>query len=67
MSTNTAASRLGITLRTVYRVIDTGELPAYKSGRVARSHRGDVDTFIEASRIKPGALTHLHPPLDEDT
>ena len=34
MSTNTAAARLGITLRTVYRVIDADDLPAYKLGRV---------------------------------
>jgi len=34
---------------------------------VIRIQRGDVDAFIEASRVKPGALTHLHPRLDEDT
>ena len=41
--------------------------PAYKFGRVIRIQRGDVDAFIEASRVKPGALTHLHPRLDEGT
>ena len=67
MSTNNAAARLGITSRTVYRFIDAGDLPAYKFGRVIRIQRGDVDAFIEASRVKPGALTHLHPRLDEGT
>jgi len=67
MSTKDAAARLGITLRTVYRFIDAGDLPAYKFGRVIRSQRGDVDAFIEPSRVKPGALTHLYPPLDGDT
>ena len=67
MSTNNAAARIGVTIPTVYRVIDPDALPAHKFGRVARSHRGDVDAFIEASRVKPGALTHLYPPLDEDT
>ena len=67
MSTKDAAARLGITLRTVYRFIDAGDIPAHKFGRVIRIQRGDVDAFIEASRVKPGALTHLHPRLDEDT
>ena len=67
MSTNNAAARLGITSRTVYRFIDAGDLPAYKFGRVIRIQCGDVDAFIEASRVKPGALTHLYPPLDGDT
>jgi excisionase family DNA binding protein len=28
--------RLGVTLRTLYRLIDEGRLPAYKMGRVIR-------------------------------
>ena len=67
MSTKDAAARLGITLRTAYRFIDTGDLPAYKFGRVTRSRGGDVDAFIEASRAKPDALTRLHPRLDDNT
>jgi len=68
MSTNNAAARLGITLRTVYRFIDTDDPPpGHKSARVIRTQRGDVDAFTEASRVKPGTLTHLHPRLDEDT
>jgi len=67
MSTNNAAARLGITSRTVYRLIDAGDLPAYKFDRVIRIQRGDVDAFIEASRVEPGALTHLYPPLEDNT
>ena len=61
MSTQEAARRLGVTSRTLYRFIDEGSLAAYKMGRVLRLKRGDVDEFIERSRVKPGTLEHLYP------
>jgi excisionase family DNA binding protein len=61
MGTKDAASYLGITLRTLYRVIDEGQLPAYRFGRVIRVKRADVDGFVDSARIKPGELAHLYP------
>lgn len=61
LSTAQAARRLGVTSRTLYRFIDEGTLPAYKFGRVIRLQQGEVDQFIEASRIAPGTLEHLYP------
>lgn len=61
LSTQDAARRLGVTPRTLYRFIDVGDLPAYRLGRVIRLKAGDVDAFIEASRIEPGSLDHLYP------
>ena len=61
LSTKDAAERLGITLRSLYRFIDEGDLVAYKFGRVIRIQETDVDRFIEASRISPGSLEHLYP------
>src|SRR5436309_10622322 len=61
MSTGEAARRLGVTVRTLYRLIDEGELPAYKFGRVIRLQEGEVDDFIARSRIEPGKLQHLYP------
>ncbi len=61
LSTKEAAARLGITLRSLYRFIDEGDLVAYKFGRVIRIQEPDVDRFIEASRISPGSLEHLYP------
>lgn len=61
LSTKEATARLGVTLRTLYRFIDEGELPAYHFGRVIRLRASDVDAFIEASRIKAGDLRHLYP------
>jgi excisionase family DNA binding protein len=53
---------LGITLRSLYRFIDEGELDAYRFGRVIRLKEADLDSFIEACRIAPGSLEHLHLP-----
>ena len=63
MSTKEAAEYLGITLRSLYRFIDEGSLPAYKFGRVIRLKAEDVERFIEACRITPGSLEHLYPEL----
>jgi len=61
LSTKEASARLGITLRTLYRLIDEGQVPAYKFGRVIRLKEGEVETFIETARVEPGNLTHLYP------
>ena len=61
LSTKEASERLGITLRSLYRFIDEGDLVAYKFGRVIRIQAADVDRFIESSRIAPGSLEHLYP------
>ena len=61
MSTKDAADYLGVTLRSLYRFIDEGTLPAFKFGRVIRLKEEDVEKFIEQSRIAPGSLEHLYP------
>jgi len=61
LSTQSAAHRLGVSPRTLYRFIDQGDLPAYRMGRVIRLRASEVDAFIESTRIKPGTLEHLYP------
>lgn len=61
LSTREASEVLGITLRTLYRFIDEGQLAAYQFGRVIRLQATDVQRFIQTSRIAPGALKHLYP------
>lgn len=61
LSTAEASERLGVTLRTLYRLVDEGRLPAYKIGRVIRVKEDDVTAFIEGARIQPGTLAHLYP------
>jgi excisionase family DNA binding protein len=67
MSTGEAARRLGVTVRTLYRLIDESELPAYKFGRVIRLQESEVESFIKASRITPGDLEHLYPEAKKET
>jgi excisionase family DNA binding protein len=61
MGTPEAAEYLGVTLRTLYRFIDAGQLPAYKMGRVIRVKTADVEAFVERNRVQPGTLSHLYP------
>jgi|GEM_PF-664991 len=61
ISTKEASLRLGVTLRSLYRFIDEGELAAYKFGRVIRLKEDDVERYIDACRISPGDLEHLYP------
>src|ERR1700726_2190188 len=61
MGTREACERLGVTLRTLYRFIDEGQLPAYKMGRVIRVQANDIEDFIRRMRIEPGTLEHLYP------
>jgi excisionase family DNA binding protein len=61
LSTAAACRRLGITVRTLYRLVNEGQLPAYRFGRVYRLKAADVDAFIESARIEPGSLDHLYP------
>ncbi len=67
LSTAEAARRLGIGARTLYRLIDEGQIPAYKFGRVIRLQAREVDAFIDAARIRPGSLEHLYPEPKTDT
>lgn len=67
LGTAEAARYLGITPRTLYRLIDSGELSAYKFGRVIRLKQSDVDAFIEGARVEPGSLEHLYPDGRRDT
>jgi excisionase family DNA binding protein len=56
ISTTEAARRMGLTPRTIYRLIDGGDLPAYRFGRLIRIREVDLVQFIERCRIAPGQL-----------
>ncbi len=61
LGTPAAATYLGLTQRTIYKLVDTGHLRGYKFGRVIRFRRADLDAYLEESVIHPGDLKHLHP------
>jgi excisionase family DNA binding protein len=61
MSSGEAAEVLGLRTRTLNRLIDEGQIPAYRFGRVIRLRRDEVEAFIDHCRIAPGSLDHLYP------
>lgn len=65
LSTTEVREQLGITLRTLYRLIDEGHIPAYKIGRVIRMKDEDVQAYLDKCRIEPGTLEHLYPSTRE--
>ena len=67
LSTKEACERLGVTLRTLYRLMDEGQLPAYKIGRLIKLKPDEVAAFIEGARIEPGSLRHLYPSDTSET
>lgn len=61
LGTSEAAERLGVVPRTLYRLIDEGQIPAYKMGRVIRVKEVDLEAFLQGTRVQPGTLSHLYP------
>ena len=48
------AKLLKVTQRTVYRLVERGELPVHSFGRAKRFSRADVEDYIERSRSHDG-------------
>lgn len=45
------AERLGVSLRTVRRLIEAGELPVHRIGRAVRISEDDLERFVATRRI----------------
>jgi excisionase family DNA binding protein len=56
ISTGEAACYLGIAMRTLYGLVEGGQVIARKHGRVLRYRVSDFDAYIEAVRVKPGEI-----------
>ena len=54
MSTAEACARLGVNLRVLYRLIDTGALPAYKLGRLIRLRTAEAEAFARGQDAASG-------------
>lgn len=50
MTTEEVISYLRVNARTVYRLIQAGDLPAVRVGRQWRVRRGDLDAWLERGR-----------------
>lgn len=55
IGTPDAAARLGITVQQLYRLIDTGRLPAYRFGRIIRLRVAELEAFAETFDSGRGA------------
>ena len=44
---------LGVSLPTVYRLIDTRKIPAFKIGNSLRFSKSDILAYLESNRIGP--------------
>ena len=56
LSTGEAAQRLGLGVPALRGLISTGQLEAFRFGRVVRIKEGDLEACVERCRIKPGEL-----------
>lgn len=50
-----AAGRLDVSERTIRRLVERGELPAYFVGRQMRIWRQDLNAYLAAHRYQPPA------------
>jgi excisionase family DNA binding protein len=53
LSANQACRRLGVSRRTLLRLIDEGALPAYRIGWMIRLQVADVEAFQRSRRPRP--------------
>jgi excisionase family DNA binding protein len=61
LSTKEASELLGLTAPTLYRMINDGQIPAYRFGRVIRLKASDVEAFVaSSSKIKPRSIRVSH-------
>jgi excisionase family DNA binding protein len=54
LSTSEAGKRLGVTSKTVIRMIESGQIPGYKVNFVWKIKESDVDIYLETHKYKPG-------------
>jgi excisionase family DNA binding protein len=53
LSANEAGKLLGISGKTVIRMMEDGEFPGYKIGFVWKFRRGDIEAYRDSRRYRP--------------
>jgi excisionase family DNA binding protein len=51
MDADEASAYLGMGIRALYRLIDRGDLPAYRIGGTIRLRRHELDAYLERARL----------------
>jgi excisionase family DNA binding protein len=63
LTTEEVLEYLQVNLRTVYRLIKAGKIPAVRVGRQWRFRKRDIDAWLDSQRLRGGArATSLAPP-----
>lgn len=61
-SASAAARHIGVSLGKLYKLVNDGELVAYKPSRSLRFLVEDLDDYLERKKVQPGDLDHLVQP-----
>lgn len=59
LTTEEVLDYLQVNLRTVYRLIKAGKIPAVRVGRQWRFRKRDIDAWLESSRPGPGSASAM--------
>jgi excisionase family DNA binding protein len=61
LTTEEVLEYLQVNLRTVYRLIKAGKIPAVRVGRQWRFRKSDIDAWLDSQRPRPAAAAHAAP------
>src|SRR5882757_4235396 len=62
LTTEEVLEYLQVNLRTVYRLIKAGKIPAVRVGRQWRFRKRDIDSWLDSQRPRGGARAPAAPP-----
>jgi excisionase family DNA binding protein len=62
LTTEEVLEYLQVNLRTVYRLIKAGKIPAVRVGRQWRFRKRDIDAWLDSQRTRGGSRAALAPP-----
>jgi excisionase family DNA binding protein len=62
LTTEEVLEYLQVNLRTVYRLIKAGKIPAVRVGRQWRFRKRDIDAWLDSQRLRGGARATAVPP-----
>lgn len=57
LSANQAGRLLGVSGKTMIRMMESGEIPGYRIGIAYKFRRGDIEQYLEAHKYQPDQPT----------
>lgn len=58
-SAKQAAAYLGVSLSTLYRLVNDGAVGAYRPARSLQFKLEELDAYLDQTKVQPGDLDHL--------